>query len=269
MKQIKQLLYLTLLTILTLGSITVHAQTGSAGLQSIPQNLSNVNVNDLTDAQIRQMLQQASSSGISDNQLLQQAANRGLPDDQIQLLQKRIADVRSKDGTTSGSTGVDTSFRTSRRLNYVADSDSVSKENPERYKSNKPKIFGADLFSNKNLKFEPNLKIATPINYILGPDDQVYINVYGKSVANWKLEVSPDGNINIPGVGIVHVAGKTIEQAGLTIKSKLSTNNYAIGRGTSVEISLGNIRSIKVIIAGQVTRPGSYTLPSLATVFNA
>ncbi len=267
MKQLKQLLYLTLIIGLTLVSVGVKGQTGSLGSQSIPQNLSNVNVSDLSDAQIRQMLQQASAANISDNQLLQQAASRGLPDDQVQALQKRIADIRAKDGTTSGSTGIDTSYRPTRRLNYVADSDSVN-----RVKNNGPKklqVFGSELFRNSNMKFEPNLKIATPINYIIGPEDQLNINVYGKSVANWKLEVSPDGNINVPGVGVINVVGKTIEQASATIKSRLSASNYAVGHGTEVQIGLGNIRSIKVIIAGQVTRPGSYTLPSLATVFNA
>ena len=107
------------------------------------------------------------------------------------------------------------------------------------------------------------------MNYIVGPEDQLVINVYGKSVANWKLDVSPDGNINLPGVGILNVAGKTIEQATASIKSKLISSNYAIGNGTSVQISLGNIRSIRVTLVGQVTRPGNYTLPSLATAFNA
>jgi len=131
------------------------------------------------------------------------------------------------------------------------------------------RIFGADLFRDKNIKFEPNIKIATPVNYIVGPEDQLVINVYGKSVTNWKLNVSSDGNINLPGAGLLNVSGETIEQATRSIKSKLAANNYAVGQGTSVQVSLGNIRSIKVIMVGQVMRPGTYTLPSLATVFNA
>jgi protein involved in polysaccharide export with SLBB domain len=123
--------------------------------------------------------------------------------------------------------------------------------------------------ANSKSSFEPDLKLATPVNYILGPEDQLNINVYGNSVVNWKLEVTPEGNINIPGVGILNVSGKTIEQATEAIKSRLSANNYAIGHGTNVQVSLGNIRSIKVIMIGQLVRPGTYTLPSLATVFNA
>jgi protein involved in polysaccharide export with SLBB domain len=245
-----------------------------AQVQSIPQNISNINVNDLTDAQIRQLLQQAQGAGLSDSQIVQQAQSRGMSDDQAQLLTKRIADIRAKDGTTGNAGGgLDTSFQsTSRKLNYKADTGKRQQQQQQQQldlNALKPKIFGSDLFRNKDIKFEPNLKIATPVNYIVGPEDQLFITVYGKSVANWKLEVSPDGNINIPGVGILNVGGKTIEQASAAIKSRLTSSNYAIGKGTSVQVSLGNIRSIKVIMVGQVVSPGTYTLPSLATVFNA
>jgi protein involved in polysaccharide export with SLBB domain len=240
--------------------------------QNIPQNLSSINVNDLSDAQIRQLLQQAQSSGLTDNQLIQQAQNRGMTADQIQILQKRIADIRKKDGNTGNE--IDTSFQSSqssRRLNYRSDSDTIARKRvpANLFNAFKPKIFGAELFRNNNIKFEPNLKIATPVNYIVGPEDQLNINVYGKSSVNWKLDVSPEGNINLPGVGILNVAGKTIEQTTADIKNKLAANNYAIGHGTSVQVSLGNIRSIRVILVGQVVKPGTYTLPSLATVFNA
>ena len=237
------------------------------GLQSLPQNLSSIDVSNLSDMQIRQLLQQASGAGLSDDQILQQASARGLPDDQVQALKQRIQDIRSKDGTIGRQGGSDSSSyssSTARRLNYRADSDST-----QNAVLRGPKIFGADLFRNRNMRFEPNLKLATPVNYIVGPEDQLVINVYGKSVANWKLEVSPDGNINIPGAGILNVAGKTIEQAASSIKSRLIANNYAVGSGTSVQVSLGNIRSIRVTLVGQVTKPGSYTLPSLATAFNA
>ncbi|HEY2583194.1 MAG TPA: SLBB domain-containing protein [Mucilaginibacter sp.] len=252
----------------------VNFTASQAQVQSIPQNISNINVNDLTDAQIRQLLQQAQGAGLSDSQIVQQAQSRGMSDDQAQLLTKRIADIRAKDGTTGNAGGgLDTSFQsTSRKLNYKADTGKRQQQQQQQQldlNALKPKIFGSDLFRNKDIKFEPNLKIATPVNYIVGPEDQLFITVYGKSVANWKLEVSPDGNINIPGVGILNVGGKTIEQASAAIKSRLTSSNYAIGKGTSVQVSLGNIRSIKVIMVGQVVSPGTYTLPSLATVFNA
>jgi protein involved in polysaccharide export with SLBB domain len=134
----------------------------------------------------------------------------------------------------------------------------------------KTKTFGYELFNNKNLTFEPNLKIATPQNYQLGPDDELIIDIYGYSEETMKLKVSPDGNIRIPLVGIVSVSGLTIEQARVRIKRSLSAVYDRINTGeTKVNISLGNIRSIKVLIVGEANLPGTYTLPSLATVFNA
>ncbi len=230
--------------------------------QGIPQNISTVNVEDLSDSQIRQLIQQAQSSGLSDAQLIQQAQGRGMSADQIQILQKRISQIRnSESNSTSGN---DTTQVRSRTLNYQPD----TANNPGGTGA-RSKIFGADLFRNRNLIFEPNLKLATPLNYVLGPEDQLNINIYGNSLVNWKLTVSPEGNINIPGVGLLNVSGKTIEQATAAIKSKLVSNNYSIGKGTGVQITLGNIRSIKVIMVGEVVKPGTYTLPSLATVFNA
>jgi protein involved in polysaccharide export with SLBB domain len=232
--------------------------------QSIPQNLSEINVNDLSDAQVRQMMQQAQASGLSDSQLLQAAQSRGMSAGQLQILQNRVAALR---GSAGSKTIVDSTETQHRKLNYQLNDTGPGK--PAVSANPGPKIFGADLFRNDKLTFEPNLKMATPVNYILGPEDQLSINVYGSSLVNWKLEVSPEGTINIPGIGLLNVSGKTIEQATASIKSKLAANNYAVGRGTTVQVSLGNIRSIKVIIVGEVQKPGTYTLPSLATVFNA
>jgi len=232
------------------------------------QNISSINVDDLSDQKLRELLQKAQSSGLSDAELVQQAQNRGMSNSQIQKLQTRIQEIRTKDGGTT-TNSADSNATSRRRLNYKPESIDTTLNQKDIFSILKPKIFGADLFTNKNLSFEPNLKLATPVNYILGPDDQLNINVYGNSLVNWRLDVSPEGNINIPGIGIINVAGKTIENATAIIKSKLAANNYAIGRGTNVQVSLGNIRSIKVIMVGQLEKPGTYTLPSLATVFNA
>ncbi len=263
MKYIKSILYATMFIICCIATTKLHAQ-------SIPQNLSNVDVNQLTDTQIRQIMAQAQATGLTDNQLIAQAQNRGMSDQQIQLLQDRISSIRTKDGTTgAASSGLDTSSRFTRRLNYRADSGANAKDPANVFDAFKPQIFGANLFRNKNLKFEPNLKMATPVNYVLGPEDQILVSVYGKSVANWKMDVSPEGTINLPGIGIVNVGGKTIEQVTALIKGKLLANNYAVGNGTNVQVSLGNIRSIRVIMTGQLVKPGTYTLPSLATAFTA
>jgi protein involved in polysaccharide export with SLBB domain len=250
-----------------------------ASAQSIPQNISSINVDDLSDQQIVQLIQQAQKAGYNDDQILQQAQDRGMPGAQVQKLQARIKNIRNKNGNVNGNgtnknglkrSSADT-INNKRRTNFRDSLNTdTSQKKQDFFIDWKPKIFGADLFRNSNSNtFEPNLKLATPVNYILGPDDQLNINVYGNSVVDWSLEVSPEGNINIPGVGVLNVAGKTISEATSAIKSRLAANNYTIGRGTNVKVSLGNIRSVKVILQGQVVKPGTYTLPSLATVFNA
>ncbi|WP_346316637.1 SLBB domain-containing protein [Chitinophaga sp. YIM B06452] len=136
--------------------------------------------------------------------------------------------------------------------------------------SRRAKIFGSELFRNKNLTFEPNLRMATPPNYKLAPGDELVIDVYGYSEVQHKPTVSPEGQIRIPYLGPVYVSGLTIEEARIRITKQLSTIYSGIRSGnTFVQVSLGNIRSIQILMIGEVVRPGSYTLPSLASVANA
>ena len=131
-------------------------------------------------------------------------------------------------------------------------------------------VFGSQLFSKENLTFEPKLNIATPTNYVLGTYDEVMVDISGLYEASYKLKVSPEGTIRIPNVGPVKVAGATIENATRAIRNQVAKIYMGVSSGeTHVNVSLGNIRSIRVSVVGEATRPGSYTLPSLATAFNA
>jgi protein involved in polysaccharide export with SLBB domain len=131
-------------------------------------------------------------------------------------------------------------------------------------------VFGSQLFNKENLTFEPKLNLATPTNYVLGTYDEVMVDISGLYEASYKLKVSPEGTIRIPNVGPVKVAGSTIENATRAIRNRVAKIYMGISSGeTHVNVSLGNIRSIRVSVVGEATRPGSYTLPSLATAFNA
>jgi len=131
-------------------------------------------------------------------------------------------------------------------------------------------IFGSQLFSKENLTFEPKLNLATPTNYVLGTYDEVMVDISGLYEASYKLKVAPEGTIRIPNVGPVKVAGSTIENATRAIRNQVAKIYMGVSSGeTHVNVSLGNIRSIRVSVVGEATRPGSYTLPSLATAFNA
>lgn len=138
------------------------------------------------------------------------------------------------------------------------------------------RIFGYSIFNNKTGTFEPNLKIATPKSYVLGPDDELIIDINGYSEDHYNLTVSPDGYVKINRVGNVYVAGLTIEEAKSRIISKLSQIFVGLrkeGSGPSstnlyASISLGSIRTVNVTVQGEVLFPGTYSVPSLARVMN-
>ena len=132
------------------------------------------------------------------------------------------------------------------------------------------RLFGHDLFTNNKLTFEPNLKIATPDNYVLGPDDEVIIDLWGITDSSRSYKISPDGRIIITGVGPVSLSGLTIAEATKRLRSSMAAMYEGLYDGSvKMKISLGSIRSIQVNITGEVGNSGTYTLPSLATLFHA
>ncbi len=132
------------------------------------------------------------------------------------------------------------------------------------------RIFGHDMFTNSNLTFEPNLNIATPENYVLGPGDEVIIDTWGNAQTAESYVISPDGKIVIQGVGPVTLVGLSISEANRRVRSSLAAIYEGLYDGSvQMKLSLGSIRSIQVNVTGEVGASGTYTLPSLATLFHA
>lgn len=129
----------------------------------------------------------------------------------------------------------------------------------------KKKVFGRDIFNNEELTFEPNMNIATPQNYILGPGDAVYIDIYGASQKTIESTVSPDGEVTIEGFGPVQVSGLTVAQANARLRSTLGARYSS----SKIKLTVGQTRSIMINVMGEVKNPGTYTLPAFATVFHA
>jgi protein involved in polysaccharide export with SLBB domain len=231
--------------------------------QTLPQN---INLEELSDDKLMQYMAQAQAAGLSDEQIVRKAEAGGMSATQVQRLQTRVSEIRKRQATTENF-----SEKSSVRQLSTGDTMQVRQQaGIDLNKNAEPKVFGSELFRNSSGNtFVPNLKIATPVNYIVGPDDHLHVSINGNSLANWDLAVSPEGNINLPGIGMLKVAGRTIEQATQNIKSRLAANNYAVDRGTNVTVTLGDIRSIKVIVQGEVVRPGTYTLSSLSSAFIA
>ena len=207
--------------------------------------------------------------------LIDKAKAAGMTDDQIQ---QEIAKRMGQSGAGQTTSRASDAVISDRVIATTPGEDSISPE--EQRKRNLPEndlketVFGREIFSNKNLSFEPDLNIPTPKNYILSAGDELLINVWGDSELNLKLKVSPEGTILIPNLGPVSVSGLTIETAENRIRQELgrimsTLSGNTDGANTFVSVSLSQIRSIKVNIVGEVVAPGTYTLPSFATLFNA
>lgn len=134
----------------------------------------------------------------------------------------------------------------------------------ERSKA-KRKIFGHDLFNNEELSFEPNMNIATPQNYLLGPGDVVSIDIYGASQESITETITPDGYVTVEGFGPIQLAGLTVQQAQARLRSQLGSRYQS----SQIRMGVGQTRTITINIAGEVKMPGTYTMSAFATVFNA
>jgi protein involved in polysaccharide export with SLBB domain len=236
---------------------------------SLPANLSAYRSADVTNEQLAQIVTYVRQNNVSLDQAYNVLLSRGMASSEAQLLRSRIERGLQEPGINNGNNNNNSTSNAgndSRNNSRYSDTTNNTKvvDNPN-------KIFGLEIFNNNVFRFEPNLKIATPVGYIIGPDDEINISIYGYQEAKYNLTVSPEGDINIPYVGVIYVAGLTIDQASAKIKSKLAAAGYAnIRTGlTKVNVAVGRIRSIQVTVLGEVRKPGTYTLPSLATAFNA
>ena len=207
--------------------------------------------------------------------LIDKAKAAGMTDEQIRReMNKRMGQSGMEQATRTASEAVVTD-----RTVTLSEGKEMPSLDAQR-EANRPAgdlsgtVFGREIFSNKNLSFEPNLNVPTPKGYVLSAGDELLINVWGDSELNLKLKVSPEGTILIPNLGPVSVSGLTIETAENRIRQELgrimsTLSGETDGANTFVSVSLSQIRSIKVNIVGEVVAPGTYTLPSFATLFNA
>lgn len=270
-------------------------------------NFSKLNVDQMSDAQLRQLLQRMKSQGVSVTQLTSIALSRGMPSDQVQKLRQRLEMLQSGSGPTNRADSLQQGplrrqilqqLITSKRFSNLPDSlkaDSIltllgdttnqlNKMNvqpPIQFKSKQDSlayygnIYGFSLFNTKTLSFAPSLNIPTPQDYQLGPGDQVIINVWGAAQATYTKTISPEGTINISNLAPIHLDGLTIGEAQkrvihrlIQIYSGLNPNDPR-NHNTFADLTLGNIRTISVTLLGDVRTPGTYTLSALSTVFNA
>ena len=250
MKLIKQLIFLFL--------FIAFSEMTSA-------QVSNMRIENLSDDQIVLLLKQNNLLGLSSSELESKARDKGLSSDQISALQKRLDSINpALLQSALGKGQVDKSDLYSTRLRIPTRSPR------SREKDSVLHVFGSELFDTDGLNFEGNISIPTPSNYVLGVNDELVVDVYGLSESTRKIKVNTEGFVRIPNLGPVKVAGLTIEQATKKIREAMSRIYPAIKTGqTSVSVSLGQIRSIQVTLVGEINKPGSFSLPSTATIMHA
>ena len=258
-----------------------------------------VSLAQMSDQQVMNFIQQEVQAGTSQAQIVTKLMQKGVKIEQIrrirqqydkQLKQRGVSSqadaavsnvesrMRTNDtGTGKGKntrkTGVDRQERddadfyqeTDVQYDEMQMQQDINDRDEGRMGSDSLKVFGRDIFNNKLLSFEPNMNIATPQNYVLGPGDEVIVDIYGASQKSEQLTVSPDGEIIVPGFGPIHVAGLSVASAQSKIRSTLGSR-YA---SSSLKLTVGQTRSIMVNVMGEVKVPGTYTLSAFATVFHA
>ena len=224
-----------------------------------------MNVANMTNEQLMQLVSQYQLTGLTGPELEAKAKEKGLSNDQIQAIKARMSTLNQGNLGKNSQNSTDPYTQRKKigiKSGLYMEDDSLS--------LNTLKVFGADIFEEEFLNFEPNLSIPSPKNYMIGANDQIIVDVFGVSERTQKLNVSTEGFIRFPNLGPIKVSGLTLEEAQQKIKIALTKIYPTISSGkTQVNVSVGDIRSIRVTVVGEVKRPGSYSLSSLSTLMNA
>lgn len=207
----------------------------------------------MSDDQVVEYAKAQLATGKDSKQVGKELISRGVSIQQLERLKEKYENL----GTDAAASATTVSSR-----DRVDNGESI----PELVEvAGTTKVFGHDIFRSKNLSFAPNMNIATPANYTLGPGDEVVIDIYGASQFSGTFKISPDGSVTIPNEGPVNVAGLTVSQA----QSKVVRAIGGHYQDSSIKLTVGQTRTIMVNVMGEVYTPGTYTLSAFATVFNA
>lgn len=258
--------------LMMLSSLTVAAQSG------------------MTDTQVMQFVAREAKAGTSQSQIVTKLMQRGVKIDQIRRVRNQYdKQIRSRNMSAAADTAVnevgnrmrnsasqqqelengkvntDTENANDANEDHQLAEEEVMATQGHSASTNGKKVFGRDIFNQRALSFEPNMNIATPQTYVLGPGDQVVIDVYGASQNTHQLTISPEGTVTVPGYGPIYVSGMTVAAANGKIRSTLGSR-YA---SSKVKLSVGQTRTIMINVMGEVRTPGTYTLSAFSTVFHA
>ncbi|MCX2481825.1 SLBB domain-containing protein [Pedobacter sp. MC2016-15] len=233
-------------------------------------NIQNIKVSELTDEQITQAWKKIQETGVSEKEAYKLMEQKGLPAGEVEEFKNRVTLLGlNKKAAKPESKAAKEGTGVSRDTTDVM-AKPFQKPTPPAAEKPALQVYGMEFFNQTVVKFEPNFNAATPKSYVVGVGDELILLVTGENETSVTAKVSPDGNVQIPYAGLVYVNGFTIEQATALIRKSMLKVYPSLGSGrTKLAVNLGNTRSIKVTIVGEVKTPGSYTFSSVATLFNA
>lgn len=239
----------------------------------------------MTDGQVIEYVQQALQQGKDQQTIAMELLSKGASQEQLLRLKSQYSGAATSGSSSQAGAGgavQDTGTR-ARKMTVANATDgeaALEGANTDEMKETMKKrqelkvstasendVFGRNIFNIDKLTFQPNLNMATPENYRLGPGDEVIVDVWGASQNTMRLEISPDGYVNISNLGPVYLNNMTIKDARQLLKQELG-KIYA-DSANNIQVTLGNIRTIQVNVMGEVRAPGTYALSSLSTVFHA
>ena len=239
----------------------------------------------MTDGQVIEYVQQALQQGKDQQTIAMELLSKGASQEQLLRLKSQYSGAATSGSSSqAGAGGAVQDTGTRARKTTVANATdgeaALEGANTDEMKETMKKrqelkvstasendVFGRNIFNIDKLTFQPNLNMATPENYRLGPGDEVIVDVWGASQNTMRLEISPDGYVNISNLGPVYLNNMTIKDARQLLKQELG-KIYA-DSANNIQVTLGNIRTIQVNVMGEVRAPGTYALSSLSTVFHA
>ena len=241
----------------------------------------------MSDDQVIQYVKEANKSGKSQKQITTELLRRGVTKEQVSRIQQKYSESntvsnksnempsqlrqrtlvddgggqrRTTDYSEVGMLDETVGGRVDNRADNTATTDNASQ------------IFGHDVLTNRNLTFEPSINLATPVDYRLGPGDEVIIDVWGASENTIRQSISPEGTIQVSGLGPVQLSGMTVKDANAYLQREFSKIYSGISGSeptSQIKLTLGDIRTIQINIMGEVAVPGTYTLSSFSSVFHA
>ena len=237
----------------------------------------------MTDQQVINYARQQAAAGVSQREIATQLLRRGVTMQQLERIQQRVQNNDANVGANEAPAQLENQAPVRRTINTQDGYDEaelrdqatvqeVIRESESENTVTGGEIYGHSLFTNRNLTFEPNANMATPTNYKLGPGDEVIINIWGASENTIRQTITPEGSIQVSGLGPIHLNGMTVREANAYLQREFAKIYSGIGGqepSSQIQLTLGNIRSIQINIVGEVALAGTYRLSAFSSVFHA